>query len=118
MKAVYKMIFDAGRMGSLSGTFVAEKEHVELLVNDGIRVYFGEKLGKHSEIAGPVDEDEIKMLTDDPEVVLTVERYELESGYNPFWHRPMDLEEDEHHCETVIELIEYRLNKKQKNERF
>lgn len=48
MKAIYKMDCDCGRMGSLQGVFIAEKEHVTVLLKKKIEVYFGEVLGKHS----------------------------------------------------------------------
>lgn len=84
MKALFKMNFDCGRMGSLEGVFIADTEDVEYLVNNKISVYFGEVLGKHSEISGPVDESEIKQITDDENVIKVVEECDLENGYNPF----------------------------------
>lgn len=54
MKALFKMDFDCGRMGNLEGVFIADTEDVEYLVNNKISVYFGEVLGKHSEISGCV----------------------------------------------------------------
>ena len=84
MKALFKMNFDCGRMGNLDGVFVADTEDVEYLVNNKISVYFGEVLGKHSEISGCVDESEIKQITTDENVISVVEEHELESGYNPF----------------------------------
>ena len=52
MKALFKMDFDCGRMGNLEGVFITDTEDVEYLVNNKISVYFGEVLGKHSEISG------------------------------------------------------------------
>ena len=84
MKALFKMNFDCGRMGNLEGVFVADIEDVECLVNNKISVYFGEVLGKYSEIYGCVTESEIKQITTDENVIKVVEEYGLESGYNPF----------------------------------
>lgn len=84
MKALFKMNFDCGRMGNLEGVFVADIEDVECLVNNKICVYFGEVLGKHSEIYGCVAESEIKQITADENVIKVVEEYGLDSGYNPF----------------------------------
>ena len=84
MKALFKMNFDCGRMGDLEGVFVADTEDVEYLVNNKISVYFGEVLGKHSEISGCVAESEIKQITTDEKVIKVVEDYDLQSGYNPF----------------------------------
>lgn len=84
MKALFKMNFDCGRMGNLEGVFIADTEDVEYLVNNKISVYFGEVLGKHSEISGGVDKSEIKMITADVNVINIVQEHGLESGYNPF----------------------------------
>lgn len=84
MKALFKMDFDCGRMGNLEGVFIADTEDVEYLVNNKISVYFGEVLGKHSEISGCVAESEIKQITTDENVIKIVEEYGLNSGYNPF----------------------------------
>lgn len=84
MKALFKMNFDCGRMGNLNGVFIADTEDMEYLVGNKISVYFGEVLGKHSEISGGVDESEIKMVTTDENVIAVVQEYGLESGYNPF----------------------------------
>ena len=84
MKALFKMDFDCGRMGNLEGVFIADTEDVEYLVNSKICVYFGEVLGKHSEISGCVAESEIKQITTDENVIKIVEEYGLNSGYNPF----------------------------------
>ena len=78
------MDFDCGRMGNLEGVFIADTEDVEYLVNSKICVYFGEVLGKHSEISGCVAESEIKQITTDENVIKIVEEYGLNSGYNPF----------------------------------
>lgn len=51
MKAIYKLNADYGRNGNLTGVFIAEKEHVAVLLENKIEVYFGEVLGKHSEIS-------------------------------------------------------------------
>ena len=84
MKALYKMNFDFGRMGNLEGIFVADTEDVKYLVDNKISVYFGEVLGKHSEISGPVTDGEIKQITTDEKVIKVVEEYGLENGYSPF----------------------------------
>lgn len=84
MKALFKMNFDCGRMGNLEGVFIADTEDVEYLIDNHISVYFGEVLGKHSEISGEVCRDEIKMITTDENVIGIVQEHGLESGYNPF----------------------------------
>jgi hypothetical protein len=83
-KGIYRLNFDCGRMGDLSGIFIANKEHVKVLIENKIQVYWGEVLGKHSEIYGPVDESEIVLVSDSPEAIKVIEDLGLENGYNPF----------------------------------
>lgn len=47
-------------------------------------VYFGEVLGKHSEVYGPIDGNEIKFVSNDPLVIKTVVDNNLCFGFNPF----------------------------------
>lgn len=80
-KGLYKFNFDCGRMGELNGIFIADSKDVESVI--GKEVYFGEVLGKHSEIYGTIDEGEIKLITDDPEVVSLMEENNISTGFNP-----------------------------------
>lgn len=81
-KAVYSFYEDCGRMGDLSGVFLTEKRKVEELI--GTEVYFGEVLGKHSEIYFVIEEPMIEMISDNPELIAIFEKYpQLESGYDP-----------------------------------
>jgi hypothetical protein len=84
MKAIYKLHFDCGRMGVLEGSFVADTEEVKKLIDSKKEVYFGEVLGKHSEISGRIEECDITLVTTEPKVVELFERHDLSSGYNPF----------------------------------
>lgn len=110
MKAIYKMDCNCGRMGSLSGVFIAEKEHVAVLIEKQIEVYFGEVLGKHSEIKVALNVDEIKMVSDNPEHVQLLESLQLSSGFNPFLYPcfqadKFGLEGDDWTVQDVIEFI-------------
>lgn len=80
-KGLYKFNFDCGRMGELNGIFIADSKDVESVI--GKEVYFGEVLGKHSDIYGTIDEGEIKLITDDPEVVSLMEENNISTGFNP-----------------------------------
>ena len=93
-KGIYTVRFDCGRMGELTGTFVSTDVHVNMLVSSGIEVYFGEVLGKHSEIWGSVNPDEISLKSDDPSAVLTFEELGLESGINPFGYMSIHFEHE------------------------
>jgi len=83
-EALYKLDFDCGRAGSLQGLFIADKEDVKILVEKELEVYFGEVLGKHSEVYGPVSSGEVEFVSDNPEVLKVIRDYKLEHGYNPF----------------------------------
>ena len=84
MKALYRLKFDCGRQGELKGIFIAETEDVKFLVENKVSVYFGEVLGKHSEIYGTVERQEIEEITKEQNVLDIVEKYGLSNGHNPF----------------------------------
>lgn len=83
MEALFKMNVDCGRMGNLEGVFVAEKEDIDYMVENKVGIYFGEVLGKHSEISGYIDSDEIKLITADENVIKIFKENDIECGYNP-----------------------------------
>ncbi|KAA9007242.1 hypothetical protein D3C73_184980 [compost metagenome] len=82
-KYLYKFGWDCGRMGDVEGLFVATEEEIKDAI--GKEVYFGEILGKHSEIFGTFDESDIEKLDISPDAVNEVSKYlgETWSGYNP-----------------------------------
>lgn len=84
MKAVYKLHYDCGRMGELTGLFIAEKEAVDKLIESGEEVYFGEVLGKHSDISGPIEKKDITLISTEENVIKLIEEHDLENGFNPF----------------------------------
>jgi len=94
MKAIYKLNLDCGRDGSLYGIFVADKEYVEVLVNNDIEVYFGEILGKHSDVSLTIDDADVELITDDAKVIDMFEEYELSTGINPFDYDSYDFDYD------------------------
>lgn len=95
-------------MGSLEGVFVAEKEHVKYLTESGIKVYFGEVLGKHSEVYGPIESGDITMITDDDKVISFIQEHGLSSGYDPFDYTYIEVD-DRQDDETVGEYIQRKL---------
>ena len=83
MKKLFSFDWDCGSMGSIDGLFIATQEEVDALV--GKEIYFGEVLGKYSEIYGIIEPDEIKVRITDQNVIvalLTVFGNTL-CGYNP-----------------------------------
>jgi len=83
MLKLWKFYWDCGRNGNLNGIFVATKEQIDYIV--GREVYFGEVLGKHSEIYGVIELEDFTELTDDQEFIEKAINYGLvPNGFNPF----------------------------------
>jgi hypothetical protein len=81
---LYLFHWDCGRMGFLDGLFIADELAVEQII--GKEIYFGEVLGKHSEIYGTLEEKEIVVISDDPLVISKLkehQRFGSICGYNP-----------------------------------
>jgi hypothetical protein len=70
VKKVYKFEKACGRMGALSGLFLAEEAEVARTL--GQVVHLGDVLGKHSDINVIVDAGVLKMVSDDPVVIAFV----------------------------------------------
>lgn len=80
-RCVYRFYWDCGRMGYISGVFVSTKEEIEQAI--GKHLYFGEVLGKFSEVYGDLESKDIEFITDDQDFIDKVIKYGLLSGYNP-----------------------------------
>lgn len=104
MLAIYEFFWDCGRSGNVEGLFIADKEDVEKAM--GNSVYFGEILGKHSEIYGTLEEDDLKIKSEDQDFIqkcIEVFGNGTISGYNPLSYldeseedpEDEDIEEDE-----------------------
>lgn len=111
---LYKLNAHYGRMGDLTGLFIAKKSHVKKLIESKIEVYFGEVLGKHSEVYGSLDEKEIKLISDDKKVMEVVSEFDLETGLNPFHYTVLNVEEEfeDMTTEEVVEVLIERENQK------
>lgn len=84
---LYKMYLDCDRQGELTGIFIERKDFVDYLLKNNIEIYFGEALGKHSDVTCNFKEEPentIQFITDRPDVISIVQEYGLENGYNPF----------------------------------
>lgn len=84
-KGIYKFYWDIGRRGEVESTFIATAEDVEQI--QGKHIYFGEILGKHSEVYGDIDQGDITLITDDQEFIAKFEAVMGEgwrTGHNPF----------------------------------
>ena len=84
MSAIFKMNLRGGRQGDLQGIFIADKQEVDNLITSKKEIYFGEVLGKHSEVVAYLTHDEIKMVSDNPSVVGLFQELNMQCGYNPF----------------------------------
>lgn len=79
---LYRFSWDCGRMGDVTGIFVVDEDKVAEAI--GKNVYFGEILGKHSEVQGTLTSDDLTVLTDDAEFIAKAKAYGLvPTGYNP-----------------------------------
>lgn len=75
-------------MGEVEGLFTATEGEIEDAI--GKTVEFGEILGKHSDISGELERNDLLLVTDDQEDIETLERIGkkyncdfLNQGYNP-----------------------------------
>ena len=95
-KVLVEFYLDYGRMGCLDGLFVTTTEELEKLY--GKEVYFGECLGKHSEVFATMKANQFEVKSDDPafiEKLVEIIGDDTISGYNPFNYLEEDDEEDE-----------------------
>lgn len=90
-KGIYSFYWDCGRSGELTGLFIATEERMKEVM--GRSLYFGEVLGKHSEVYGTLNEDDVELITTDEIAISIVEKYKLTSGFNPLLY--LKDEEDE-----------------------
>jgi hypothetical protein len=84
MKKLYKFHWGCGRQGDVEGIFIADDETIKNRIGSDVR--FGEILGKHSEVYGTLDEDDLKVVSEDQEFIEKCEEIfenKTLSGYNP-----------------------------------
>lgn len=105
-KAVYKLNINYGRQGDLTGLFIAKKNHIKILLENNLEVCFGEVLGKHSEIYGVIEENEIVFVTDNKDVIDVIETHQLEHGFNPFDYTSINTGREDFDDLSILEIIE------------
>lgn len=84
MLVLAKFFWDCGRMGDVEGLFICEQ--AELEQSYGKNVYFGEILGKHSEVYGTLNKADITIKSDDQDFITKLHDVigsSTISGYNP-----------------------------------
>ena len=95
-EVLYKFYWDCGRQGDVEGIFKAKKSFVESVI--GNEVDFGDILGKHSDVYGTLDEEDLEIISEDPIVVMNTH----ESGYNPLKYMQFECSV----CECVMGIEE------------
>lgn len=88
MLGLYKFYWDCGRMGFIDGLFITESGKAKNIV--GREVYFGEVLGKHSEIFGTIEEGDISVVSENEDLIEHLRNTfgsDTLSGYNPITRR-------------------------------
>lgn len=84
---LYKFLWDMDRGGAVSGIFVSEPEEVTKAI--GQEIYFGEVLGKHSEVYGTLEEGEVTALNVSEEFIKEFNKHFPNGfGYNPLNYLP------------------------------
>ena len=83
MKKLFKFYLDCGRMGGVSGLFISTQDEVDKAI--GKEVFFGDILGKYSEINGALEESEITLIEVSDNTIKELEEKigTTISGYNP-----------------------------------
>lgn len=83
MRKLYKFQWDCGRMGEVEGIVVADDAEVAGAI--GKDVYFGEILGKHSEVYGTLAESEMVVISEDQEFIDKLIDVFKVTAPNPLW---------------------------------
>lgn len=91
MKKLYHFDFNL-YYGQCEGVFAATDEEIQAAM--GKELSFGEIEGKHSEVTGPLEEDDLEVLSDDPVVVEMAIKNNLCWGYNPLRYLVDRFDED------------------------
>lgn len=114
-KYLYEFTLDCGRQGYIESVFIATEEDVKSII--GKRVYFGEVLGKHSEIECTLKKEDFRKIEGVSQNTLV----ELEdifpqacdyndvtiiSGHNPFEYLEEEYEDEDEDDEDIDESYE------------
>lgn len=80
-KKLYRFDFDT-YYSNTEGLFVADEADVAAAI--GQEIWLGEIEGKHSEVHGPLEETDLKVITDDPAFIARFEQlFPKGFGINP-----------------------------------
>ncbi|MCC0764744.1 hypothetical protein IR151_17255 [Clostridioides sp. ES-S-0006-03] len=83
MEKLYRFNWDCGIGGDVEGMFIATEDEVGSAMDKD--VYFGEILGKHSEVYGVLEEHDLEVLDVSDTTVQELKKVlgRSISGYNP-----------------------------------
>lgn len=84
MRKLYRFNWDCGRNGDVEGVFI--QDEATILGAMGKTVQFGEILGKHSDVHGVLDAEDLEVLSEDQAFISKLEEVvggPSISGYNP-----------------------------------
>ena len=70
-KLLVQFYWNCGRMGDLEGLFITTEDKLKSWY--GREAYFGEVLGKHSEIDGMIEESDFTIKSDNQEFIAKIE---------------------------------------------
>lgn len=82
-KVLVRFYWDCGRTGSVEGLFITTKADLNKAYDK--YVYFGEILGKHSEVCGTLERSDVEFVSEDQDFIQKLEELLGSdiSGYNP-----------------------------------
>lgn len=85
MKTLYSFYLDCGRMGDLDGLFIADSAEVDRVIRHNAYAYFGEVLGKHSEVSCNLNANMFEVKSTDQDFIQNLEELlgTSISGCNP-----------------------------------
>ena len=101
MLKLYSFHWDCGRSGDLDGLFVAEEDQVESAI--GKRLYFGEVLGKHSEVGGILEASDLEEVSSEQDkITWLVDLLGTSiSGFNPLEYLVEEEDEEDEEDDSV-----------------
>ena len=85
MKILVAFHWDYGRQGNVDGLFITTRAKLDACI--GQQVYFGEILGKHSDVEGILSAKDFAVKSKDQDFIYKLEEIigsDTISGYNPF----------------------------------
>jgi hypothetical protein len=71
-QTLYRFYWDVHSQGDIESLFIADDEAVDAVL--GMNVYFGEVLGKHSEVYGTLDAEDLTIVSQEPGVIADLVR--------------------------------------------